>query len=156
MKTSDLVYRRLTEEDLPDVAVLEAVCFPTPWNEDQYRAVLRQGGCALFGALRGGALAGYIAVSMLPDDAMEIYNIAVAPAFRRLGIGKKLLRLSMEAAFRNGAEQAVLEVRISNDPALALYRSLGFVQAGVRKGYYHDTGEDALVFIRPLAGRNGS
>ena len=151
MKTSDLIYRQLTEEDLAKVAGLEAVCFPTPWTAEQYLAVLRQGRCVLFGALRNDFLAGYIAVGICPATAeMEVYNIAVAESFRRCGIGKKLLRLSLEAAARNGAEQAILEVRMFNEPALALYRALGFTQVGIRKQYYHDTGEDALVLARPL------
>lgn len=151
MKTSDLTYRRLTDRDLAAVAMLESVAFPTPWTEEQYRAVLRQGGCTLFGALCGETLAGYIAVGMQPvTGEMEVYNIAVVEAFRRLGIGKKLLRLSLEAASRNNVERAVLEVRVSNVPAIALYRSLGFFQVGLRRGYYHDTGEDALVFSRSL------
>ena len=151
MKTSDLIYRQLTEDDLTAVAALEAVCFSTPWTREQYLAILRRGRCALFGALRDNVLAGYIAIATHPDSAeMEVYNIAVAENFRCCGIGKKLLRLSLEAATRNGAEQAILEVRVSNEPALALYYSLGFAKVGLRKNYYHDTGEDALVLTRSL------
>ena len=151
MKTSDLVYRQLTEKDIAKVADLEAMCFSTPWTVEQYLAVLRQGRCVLFGALQGELLAGYIAVAVQPATGeMEVYNIAVNTSFRRCGIGKKLLRLSLEAAIRNRVDQACLEVRISNAPALALYRSMGFLQVGVRKGYYHDTGEDALVLARSL------
>lgn len=155
MNTSTLTYRQLTDPDLDAVAALEKLAFPTPWTADQYRAVMRQGGCVLFGAVFEKGLAGYIAVGMQPAiGEMEVYNIAVAEEYRCRGIGKKLLRLSLEAASRNGAEQAILEVRTSNTPAIALYRSLGFSQAGVRAGYYHDTGEDALVFSRslPMAG----
>ncbi|SBV94278.1 Ribosomal-protein-alanine acetyltransferase [uncultured delta proteobacterium] len=152
MKTSGLLYRQLTEDDLDAVAALETACFPTPWTADQYRAILRQGGCTLFGAFRGDALAGYIAVSVQHSiGEMEVYNIAVAAPFRCLGIGKKLLRLALEAAARLGVTQAILEVRVSNAPALALYHALGFSQVGVRSGYYHDTGEDALVLARSLA-----
>lgn len=152
MSTSDLTYRQLVDTDIDAVAALEAVAFPTPWTAEQYRAVLRQDGCVLFGAVSGEALAGYIAVGIRPfAGEMEVYNIAVAEPFRRLGIGKKILTLAMEAASRCGAEQAILEVRVSNAPAIALYRSLGFTQVGVRAGYYYDTGEDALVLSRPLS-----
>lgn len=151
MKTSNLLYRPLTNDDLERVAALEAVCFPTPWTVDQYRAIVRQGGCALFGSLAGSALAGYIAVAVQESiGEVEIYNIAVAVAYRRQGVGKRLLSLALEAAARYGAAQAILEVRVSNAPALALYHSLGFSQVGIRRGYYHDTGEDALVLARPL------
>ena len=151
MSASVPAYRRLGEEDLTAVAALEAVAFPAPWSEEQYRAVMRHGGCVLFGAWLESALAGYIAVAMRPGTGeMEVYNIAVAEELRRGGIGKKLLRLTLEAAARNGVSRAILEVRRSNTPAIALYHSLGFEQAGERKGYYHDTGEDALVLARPL------
>ena len=151
MKTSAILFRRILEQDLDQVAALEEKAFPTPWTADQYRIMMRQGGCVLFGAFHDTILAGYIAVS--PNAAggeMEVYNIAVDSPFRRLGIGKKLLGLSLDAAAKNGAERAVLEVRVSNAPAVALYRSLAFEQAGIRAGYYHDTGEDALVLVRPL------
>ena len=152
MNTRNLVYRPLREEDLDAVAALEATAFPTPWTAEQYAAVMRQGGCFLFGAVSGeGVLAGYIAIAMHSAiGEMEVYNIAVARNYQQMGIGKKLLSLSMEAAARNGIEQALLEVRVSNIPALALYYSLGFNQVGVRPGYYHDTDEDALVLARSL------
>ena len=151
VNTSDLVYRRVTEKDLPFVAELEAVSFATPWSAGQYKAVMQQGGCALFGAWRGTLLAGYIAIAVNASiQEMEVYNIAVAEAYRRKGIARRLLSLALEAAARRGAEMAILEVRIANAPAIALYQTLGFCEVGVRKGYYHDTGEDALVLARSL------
>lgn len=152
MKTSAITYRQLHEEDLPHVAALERIAFPTPWTAEQYAAVMRQGGCALFGAFDGTELAGYIAVAVQAAiGEMEVYNIAVAEQYRRNGIGKKILALSMAAAARNGVTTAFLEVRRTNVPAIALYESLGFVQTGVRKGYYPDTGEDALVYACPVS-----
>lgn len=149
MSASVPAYRRLTEDDLAAVAALEAAAFPTPWTGEQYRAVMRHGGCVLFGAWLEASLAGYIAVAMQPGAGeMEVYNIAVSAELRRRGIGKKLLRLTLEAAARNGIARAILEVRASNSPAIALYRSLGFEQVGERKAYYHDTGEDALVLAQ--------
>lgn len=149
MNTSTLLYRPLTEDDLESVAALEAEAFSTPWTADQYRAIMRHGGCALFGALLGPVLAGYIAVSLQRETAeMEVYNIAVTAAFRRRGIASKLLSLALRAAAGNGATRAILEVRESNTAAIALYRSLDFIQVGIRRGYYHDTGENALVFAR--------
>lgn len=151
MDTSTLAYRQLAENDLDQVSALEAVSFSTPWTAEQYALIMRQGGCTLFGAFLKENLAGYIAVAVHPSiSEMEVYNIAVSETFRRLGIGKRLLRLSLEAAARNGVELAILEVRLSNAPAIALYQALGFSQIGTRPGYYHDTGEDALVFARPL------
>lgn len=134
------------------VAALEAAAFPTPWTAEQYAAVMRQGGCALFGAFAGEKLAGYIAVAVNGGvGEMEVYNIAVDEAYRRSGIGKKLLSLSLAAGAKNGVVSVFLEVRESNIPAIGLYESLGFVKSGVRKRYYRDTGEDALVYFRSLA-----
>ncbi|CAK7032278.1 MAG: [Ribosomal protein S18]-alanine N-acetyltransferase [Desulfovibrio sp.] len=152
MNTSVATYRRITEADLPRVIELEAVAFPTPWTAEQYTAVMKQGGCALFGAFFGEDLAGYVAVAVHKTiGEMEVYNIAVDERFRRRGIGKKLLELSLAAAGKNGTGTTFLEVRLSNVAAIALYESLGFIRAGVRKGYYHDTGEDALVYTRSLS-----
>lgn len=152
MDTSNLVYRQLAENDLNQVVALEAASFPTPWTAEQYAVVMRQGGCALFGAFRADELAGYIAIAIHSSTGeMEVYNIAVAETFRCRGVGKKLLRLSLEAAARNGAQLAVLEVRASNAPAIALYQALKFSEVGRRPGYYRDTGEDALVFARSLS-----
>lgn len=151
MKTSAFTYRRLREEDLPQVAALEKKLFPTPWTEQQYAAMMRQGGCALFGAFHGRGLAGYIAVAVRGAvGEMEIYNIAVDERYRRNGIGRKMLALSLSAAAKAGVTAAFLEARVTNFPAIALYQTLGFVQTGVRKGYYHDTGEDALIYVCSL------
>lgn len=155
MSSTILEYRQLTEEDLAEVATLEAASFPTPWTENQYRAVMRQGGCALFGALKNKTLIGYIAVAVYKAAGeMEVYNIAVETAERKKGVGNRLLSLVVEAAGKIGIEQIALEVRVSNIPAIALYTSLGFEQAGVRRGYYHDTEEDALVFIKTITPRS--
>jgi ribosomal-protein-alanine N-acetyltransferase len=148
VNASDLVYRRLTEDDLDEVAALEAAAFPTPWTAGQYRAVLRQDGCLLFGARLEKTLVGYIAIAaQRAVGEIEVYNIAVAEGWRRKGIGRKLLALSLEAAVRNGMPRAFLEVRVSNAPAVALYRSLGFKEVGLRPNYYRDTNEDAYVFM---------
>ncbi len=159
METSRFTFLALGLEDIPEIAALEALSFSTPWSAEQYDLVLRHGACKVFGARlqsagpdgRAGELAAYIAVSAHAGaDEMEVYNIAVAEAYRQQGIGKKLLCLAMQAAAKNGITRAVLEVREHNVPAIALYRSLGFTRAGVRRGYYPDTGEDAHVYVCDL------
>ena len=148
----DYTFTLLGADDILAVVALEKQCFPTPWTEEQYALVLAAGGCRLFGARCNGELVGYLAVSMQPGSGeMEIYNIAVADAMRRRGLARKLLATALAAAAQRGAEQAVLEVRRSNAPAIALYESLGFTQVGIRPRYYQDSGEDALVFTRPLS-----
>ena len=151
MNTSVLLYRQIRENDLPQVVALEAEAFSTPWTAEQYLLVMRQGGCALFGAWNADTLVGYIAVAIQSTiGEMEIYNIAVSERQRCKGVGRKLLTLALEAARQSGLETAVLEVRVGNVPALALYKGLRFETVGIRKGYYHDTGEDALILARSL------
>lgn len=148
----DYTFTPLAADDIPAVAALEKHCFPTPWSEEQYRLVVAAGGCRLFGARCNGDLVGYLAVAMQPGSGeIEIYNIAVADSMRRRGLARKLLATALAAAAQSGVEQAVLEVRRGNTPAIALYESLGFTQVGLRPRYYQDTGEDALVYSRMLA-----
>ena len=90
-------------------------------------------------------LAGYIAVYHTPDE-VEILNIAVREDRRRHGYGRLLMATALQDAKETGILQGVLEVRISNAPAIHLYESFGFRQAGKRRGYYQDTGEDALIY----------
>lgn len=152
----------LGEKDAAELAALEGECFSTPWSEERYRDILGAVDKALkntdgaweklppfmaFG-LRGkdGALAAYISLGLHhAAGELEIYNIAVRQSMRRRGHGTVLLESVLGAARRNGVSRAVLEVRTGNTSALALYARAGFVECGRRKGYYADTGEDALV-----------
>lgn len=139
----------LAPADIVAVADLERQCFSSPWDEKLYAAALAQSFFRLWGAKASDTLAGYVSVYHLGAE-VEIINIAVAPALRRQGVGALLLRRVRAEAESSGAERIILEVRRSNAPAIALYASQGFIQAGVRPGYYPDTGEDALVYVLHL------
>ena len=89
--------------------------------------------------------------SYAPCGELEILNLAVEPAARRRGCGRRLLLLALQAGRKMGMQKAILEVREGNVPALALYRASGFSETGRRRRYYADTGEDALVLECPLA-----
>jgi ribosomal-protein-alanine N-acetyltransferase len=91
-----------------------------------------------------GQVAGYCGFWLILDEA-HITNIAVHPEFRGKGYGKRLLQYVMERARRLGALKMTLEVRVSNHVAQSLYEKMGFVRSGVRKGYYTDNKEDALI-----------
>jgi len=107
-----------------------------------FHVELARPGAVVLAALVDGRLAGYAVLTRIAD-AWHLMNVAVDPAHRRLGIGTELVLSSLEQA---GASIPVtLEVRTSNRAAIALYRSLGFRPAGIRKGYYPDDGEDALL-----------
>lgn len=161
----------LKAKDAPELAALEAANFSTSWTAEQYAALLRTAPAQAAGeeflllgriggvpsflvfGLRcgGGELAAYVSLEVLPGAAeMEIYNIAVQKGCRREGYGRMLLSLVLRAARRGGIGRALLEVREGNSVALGLYASAGFVECGRRKGYYADTGEDALVLCRAL------
>lgn len=138
---------RLDSGNLDATADLEAACFSLPWSREQLAAAFAQPNYAAFGLRVNGMPAGYISLYHNPDE-LEILNLAVLPAYRRRGFGKKLLRTALLLGLRLGIGRAVLEVRADNNAALGLYLGLGFTEAGRRPGYYN--GEDALVLELPL------
>ncbi|MDO4553428.1 MAG: ribosomal protein S18-alanine N-acetyltransferase [Bacillota bacterium] len=133
-------------EDAEAMAALDRICFAVPWSQESFRQELEENDLALYLAAEdsGGALAGYAGL-WLVAGAGHITNVAVRPDCRRQGLGKKLLLALFREAADQGAEAFTLEVRPSNEAALALYQSLGFTQEGRRKKYYADNGEDALI-----------
>lgn len=140
---------KLVWNDIAAVTVLEQQSFSSPWSEELYAAALRQSFFRLWGVKQNDALAGYVSVYHLGAE-LEIINIAVDQALRRQGVGASLLRHVRHEAETSGAERIILEVRRGNAPAIALYESQGFSQAGLRRNYYPDTGEDALVYVLRL------
>ena len=158
---STAAIRPLSYSDLPQVLAIERRSFPTPWSLAMFVLELsRPSGVCLAmteveqGSSRGGAgraragqqrLLAYLICSRYVDD-WHIMNIAVDPTARRRGIATVLLE---ELFARAGRDRAyTLEVRTSNGPAIALYERFGFRAAGLRKRYYQDTGEDALIMWR--------
>ncbi|WFS60896.1 ribosomal protein S18-alanine N-acetyltransferase [Pseudodesulfovibrio thermohalotolerans] len=131
--------------DVGDLIELEALCFDYHWTEEQFLLGLEAGAFKVIGVRRGGILAGYMAFSLIADE-MEILNLAVHPDFRRQGLGEALLARSFEICRQSGIAKSFLDVKVSNDPALALYRKFGYKKIGIRKKYYPDTKEDALLF----------
>lgn len=161
---SSVAIRPLNYSDLPQVLAIERRSFPTPWSLAMFVLELSrpsgvclattevgevQSGGGVEGGGRGRAghqrLLGYLICSRYADD-WHIMNIAVDPTARRRGLATALLE---ELFARAGRDRAyTLEVRTSNDPAIALYERFGFRPAGLRKRYYQDTGEDALIMWR--------
>ena len=142
----------LSQEDLEEVAAIEAICFPTPWSIASFRYELLENPYAsLFGArLPGAGLVGFACVWVI-DQELKINNLAVHPRWRGRGVARGLLEHVLGFAIRQGCLEATLEVRPSNAPALRLYERAGFEVVGRRRGYYSDTHEDALVMVRRLA-----
>ncbi len=132
-------------KDLPGVLAIEEVSFPTPWSARTFTAELTQNLCACYIVARAGdEVVGYAGMWVLLDEA-HVTNIAVHPGWRGKGIGERLMRELMRRALQRGARRATLEVRKSNAVARRLYERLGFEVRGVRKGYYTDTREDAIL-----------
>lgn len=140
-----LLFSRMTVADAAELAALEALCFSLPWSEEAFVKALGQQAFAAFGLRAAGRLVAYMAVYHSGDE-LEILNIAVRPELRRQGLGARVMGQALQEARKMGMKRGLLEVRVSNAPAIALYESFGFTEAGRRKKYYADTGEDALVY----------
>jgi ribosomal-protein-alanine N-acetyltransferase len=141
-----LTIRRLIYADLPHVIAIERRSFPAPWSLAMFVLELSKASGICLAALDGDQMVGYCICSRY-DTVWHVMNIATDPDRRREGVADALLRRLFEEADRPG-EQYTLEVRPSNEGAIALYESFDFKRAGVRKGYYHDNKEDALIMWR--------
>jgi ribosomal-protein-alanine N-acetyltransferase len=141
--------RDATPADAPRLAELERECFPDPWSEAGLEEVLRHATGISVVAEGEGIVQGYVLARAVADQA-EILNVAVAPAWRRRGAAKAMLRHVLAALEERGVTEVFLEVRQSNVAALSLYRDLGFRVAGMRPAYYRRPVEDALVLRRGL------
>ncbi len=151
--------RRLAYGDLPQVIAVERRAFPTPWSLAMFVLELsKPSGIALAAWRQDGLaaphLAGYLICSRY-DTVWHVMNVSVDPAERRAGIAKLLLSDLIER-IGDPAAQFTLEVRVSNAPAIALYERFGFLSAGVRRRYYHDNQEDALIMWRTPMTLQGS
>jgi ribosomal-protein-alanine N-acetyltransferase len=146
--TDRLQIRRLTYADLPQVIAIERRAFPTPWSLAMFVLELSKPSGICLAAVRDGRIAGYLVCSRY-DTVWHVMNIAVDEQLRREGIATTMLEHLFERADQPGA-QYTLEVRLSNGPAIALYEGFGFHSAGLRRGYYHDNKEDALIMWRTV------
>ena len=137
--------RRLTLGDLSDIERIEQRVYPTPWSRSMFAGELAKPSSICLGAFdEEGRLAGYLIVSRYVD-AWHVMNVAVAVSHRRRGIARALLERLFEVTASDGHRGYTLEVRVSNEGAIKLYERLGFVARGVRRGYYTDNREDALI-----------
>jgi ribosomal-protein-alanine N-acetyltransferase len=140
--------RRIDPRDLDAVIEIERASYPTPWSRAMFTSELGKPGSLALGAyLESGELVGYAVVSRYVD-AWHVMNVAVAPAFRRRGIGAVLLERLFEITAEDPRRGHTLEVRVSNVEAIRLYERLGFERRGIRRGYYTDNREDALIMWR--------
>lgn len=135
----------MEERHIIGVAEVEKQCFREPWSQDALREELGRG--IFLAAVEGDAVAGYAGCQTVLDEGY-ITNVAVLPAYRRQGVAGALLSELLHRA--EGLSFVTLEVRASNAAAIALYEKYGFVLAGIRRGFYRQPTEDALLMTRRL------
>lgn len=126
------------------VADLEKQCFSAPWSENSIASELSNPLSLWVVAMDGEVLAGYVGSQSVMGEA-DMMNVAVAPDYRRQGVAEGLISKLITLLTKNGVHSLTLEVRASNAPAISLYEKLGFVQKGLRKNYYRNPREDALI-----------
>jgi [ribosomal protein S18]-alanine N-acetyltransferase len=141
----DYLFRDMTIGDIEKVHAIETLSFSTPWSKDAFFNELTQNRFAKYLVIeRGEQLVGYIGAWVVIDE-VHITNIAILPDFRGQKLGEKLLKTMMEEVKKLGAKSMTLEVRMTNMVAQNLYKKLGFQSGAIRKNYYTDNQEDALV-----------
>ena len=138
-----------SERDIDDILRIETLSFTRPWTREMYLSELEHAGVSFFYVARDavGEAIGFCSWGLVLDE-VHINNLAVLPEYRKGGIATAIIERVLADAARRGAHRATLEVRQSNEPALALYRKLGFAVTGTRRGYYTHPDEDALILWR--------
>lgn len=144
----------MTHDDLDEVLDIEKESFPSPWTKTMFTAELERKGISFNYVARAKntdvkTIVGYIIFWYLREEA-QIANIATKPEYLKKGAGEKLMRFSLNKIRSLGSKEIFLEVRRSNIPAQNLYKKLGFEIYGIRKKYYSETGEDAILMRKAL------
>ncbi|CAN5214578.1 ribosomal protein S18-alanine N-acetyltransferase [soil metagenome] len=146
---SKVDFRRLELRDLNAIEVIERASYPTPWSRSMFAGELAKPSSISLGAFHPetNELLGYLIISRYVD-AWHVMNLAVAPEYRRRRIAASPLEQLFELTSGEGRRGYTLEVRVSNDVAIKLYEQAGFKARGIRRGYYTDNREDALIMWR--------
>jgi ribosomal-protein-alanine N-acetyltransferase len=146
---NELEVASLTPEDLDDVLPIEQEVFTDPWPRRFFLEELAAPESVACVVRHRGMVAGYLLAWRLESE-LHLGNLAVAPAYQRRGVGRFLVEWLLERSREGGQSRITLEVRASNFGAQELYRNAGFRAVALRRGYYQDTGEDALIMLRDL------
>ena len=155
MSAEGIELRRLQMRDLAGIEAIERRSYPTPWSRSMFAGELAKPSSICLGAFEGEheELVGYLIISRYVD-AWHVMNVAVEPEHRRRGIATALLDRLFELTAGDGRRGYTLEVRVSNAGAVALYERLGFKPRGIRRGYYTDNREDALIMWKDPVARS--
>lgn len=146
-----LHYRRIFEDDIPELLLADQEAYPDPWTTGMFLQEINNGASQFFVARLSGQIAAYGGFWLVLDEA-HITKITVLPQHRGQGVGRELLDWLLRRAESMGANIARLEVRESNAAARALYEAAGFREIGIRKGYYTQNNESAVVMSLALRG----
>lgn len=138
---------KMSREHIPELAEIEQLCFAVPWSEKQLLEELENPLGSYFVAVEDGRVLGYIGSQTVIDETC-VMNVAVRPDCRGKRLGSLLMEALVQDCLEKGSRLLTLEVRVSNEPALALYRAFGFQQVGLRKGYYEKPREDAIIMTK--------
>ena len=138
-----MIIRRMTFEDVKSVAQIEAECFSMPWSETSFEDSLARED-TVFLVCVDEEVVGYIGMYLSFEEG-EITNVAVTPSYRQRGCGNLLMEAVKKEAKARNAECVILEVRVSNEPAISLYKKNGFEEIGIRKNFYEHPNEDAII-----------
>lgn len=153
---SKLIIRKADEDDILRIAELEELCFPMPWSVNSIANEIINNEKALYivGEIEGKdkKVVSYMGVWQILDEG-HITNVCVDPVYRRNHIAYDMMETMIEVTSKMGINKWTLEVRKSNYQAISLYTKLGFKEVGVRKGYYEDNKEDAVIMWKGLSDR---
>ena len=139
--------RVLELNDLSAIEAIEQKAYPTPWSRSMFASELAKPTSICLGAFEGQDLVGYV-INSRYVDAWHVMNVAVDPEHQRRGVASALLERLFELTRDDERRGYTLEVRVSNEDAIGLYEKLGFESRGIRRGYYTDNREDALIMWR--------
>lgn len=147
-------FRRMEQEDAAGVEVVEKASFAIPWSRQSFWEEVANDKTYYLLALDNDKIIGYVGAWLLLDEA-HITNVAIMPEYRGRGIGTQMMVEFIRIVKERGITAMTLEVRPSNKVALVLYDRLGFKSVGLRKGYYQDNGESAMIMWNTKLQMNG-
>ena len=144
-----MILRPMIALDLDQVVEIEKASMPSPWSKELFEEELKREVARYFVGEIDNQVAGYMGYWEAPQEA-HIINLAIAPRFRQKGLGFEMMEYCLRFAYNKGARLATLEVRESNEAAQKLYEKMNFRTVAIRKKYYSDNQENAVVMIREL------
>lgn len=144
-----ILIRQACIEDIEFITEIEKLSFPTPWSHELIREEILFPLSLNLVATINDFVVGYVLSWLIPPE-VHILNLAIEPKYRNKGVGRRIMESLFDEALKKGATKFTLEVRNENVNAITFYQRFGFVVKGIRKGYYQDTGEDAIIMWKEI------